>query len=281
MQVISASILLLAWLTSGRRVDAQGPFCSQALGAARQSARFNQCSCPHEPICSQCYDGGDKSTAVCTNGCYYCDSTLGTCGYFNVASTYASVDVFIGDTLMTVYILARAYNWYYMKGRTGTLTYTLDTEGFCKVAVNGQQCDSCVLYSCINYSGLEPAIDCSNIEAGATATAPCSGNAFGGWASLDDSALQGILAPLAFPYYGCSMGTTHLGTTEEVFGPTTPQPTTRTPTTKKPTTRKPTIKKPTTNKPTTRRPTTRRPTTRTPTRKPSKKPSFKPTTKPL
>lgn len=216
MQVISATILLFAWFVARSLVAAQDSWCPFALYLARQTANPEQCNCPHPPSCNgECLYG---DIASCSSGCYFCDS-LGICGYVVVVAGYGVAYIPIGDDMFPMHYEWQNYTWYYVKGRTGTLTYYYTRyDDSCRVIIDGEECASCVLHTCDkdNITSVEPAIDCSNLDAGATASDPCSGRAFGGWASLDDSALNGILAPLALPYYGCHIGTTHVAKEGEV-----------------------------------------------------------------
>ena len=251
MHLIIVAILLLACLVERSRVAAESVYCSQAQSLARLASSTDQCNCPIKPTCVGCIDGGNSGTYDCFNECFYCDSTLGICGAYGVEASYVRTEIFLGNSWVTRYFQVFIYSWTYTKGRIGNFLYTYTTEGTCRVEVNGVTCKSCTLYTCNNYKGLEPAIDCSNIEGNANdiTNVPCTGRVWGGWTSLDDSALAGVLAPLAMPYIGCQMGTTHIATDVEALGKPTPKPS-----------RKP---------------------TRKPTKKPTRKPTRKPTAKPL
>ena len=203
MKVTSAMIyLLVGFVARCIRVDAQFSFCDETLTTASASASSNPCNCPLDPVCGECLDEDTYAITSCINGCVYCDSVLGdgVCGIYEVAHGISK----------TVGASAIVYGWSFVSGRTGTLTYRYDSNNECVVTIDGQECSECTLYSCTGSDLVEPVIDCTNIEAGATASDPCSGRAGGGWASLDESAMQGVLAPLAIPYYGCQMGTTSL-----------------------------------------------------------------------
>jgi hypothetical protein len=77
------------------------------------------------------------------------------------------------------------------------------------VTVNGRSCASCRLVECLGGKD-EPTGDYTNIEAGARAMA-CSGRSAGGPVPLDESALDGTLAPLAYPHLLRQRGATVLG----------------------------------------------------------------------
>jgi hypothetical protein len=117
---------------------------------------------------------------------------------------------------------------------------TLTTLFFnCDVAVNKQACTKCEMISCGAPNQFkEPSINCTNLTErgrgkiqrwylyatrGATA---CSGRSAGGPVSLDESALNGILAPLAYSHLLCQRGMVVVGNPTPTIptGPTAADP---------------------------------------------------------
>jgi hypothetical protein len=175
-------------------VYSQTELCSQARTAASLSASGNGCGCLLPTSCQECIDGGDQGLVQCSNGCFYCDISQTFCGMFSYLVSKATAEVFTGSTTMPITFAIYSYLWEYVQGRNGFLRLHINFfSNTCEVFVNDQQCSSCTMYSCTN-GNLEPSIDCTNLEAG-------------GLTSLDDTALNGILGPLAFPYWGCQEGT--------------------------------------------------------------------------
>jgi hypothetical protein len=197
---------VLLYTSSLAKVHGQ---CPGVLEKARQLATYSQCGCTAEPVCDQCVNTGGGSRPItqarCTHGCVLCDKTKSICGTQTYSATRGSQEIFIGDRLVPVVILQNQYLWQYTKGLSGNLVYTWNSESVCSVTINNLKCASCTMYKCTDTGLLEPLIDCSNLEAGATTT-PCAGRTFGGFTSLDESALSGVLVPLAIPFQGCVGG---------------------------------------------------------------------------
>jgi hypothetical protein len=199
-----------------------GTFCETAGAFAFELAVGEQCSCPRLPSCnSACGVGSlDSAVVVCDSGCYYCDSTQTVCGSysFNVVQTETVPFVILGILYPAVPITVYSYSWTYTKGRTGHLVYLFNFyDNTCEVEVDGQNCTSCKARKCTSDGTIFSSIDCTNLEAGAVSTsAPCGGNSTlgGGLVALDESALDGVLAPLAIPFWGCRQGTWGLQTND-------------------------------------------------------------------
>lgn len=207
MRVISANILL-ACVAS--RVAGQN-FCDDSLARANFTASSSDtCNCPYQPACNDCItDASYNDVTECANRCIYCVEALGICGSYSSGALFDILGYYKDSVL-----------WTYTEGRTGTLRLDYDfDDSYCAVTINDEECTSCSPTTC-TIGGIDLEINCTNIEAGATSD-PCTSRVYGGWASLDDSALNGLLGPLAIPYYGCKIGTTTLKM-EEVTGTVAP-----------------------------------------------------------
>ncbi|KAI2490402.1 hypothetical protein MHU86_24158 [Fragilaria crotonensis] len=195
---VASAISILAWLVSCIAVQS-GP-CEENVTLSYAYVLSKPCNCTNEPVCtSDCngdvYDFSATIDIDCQNKCVYCVSALGVCGTVQISTFFRTDEVEVSGPdswhLEPITVEDIHYIWTYTKGRNGTLDYLFSRYGSltsCSVTINGQECASCVHDSCPD-GNIEPNIDCSNLEAGATATA-CNSRAFGGWASLDDSALK-------------------------------------------------------------------------------------------
>jgi hypothetical protein len=203
------------------------PGCDYVLWSAGHVSN-NSCGCRALPKCSKCqtYDP-HVYVASCINGCEYCDAATGTnCGTLQKQDRWGTYTMYILGFWYTSTLYDMEYTWTYTRGKSGSIVYRFRSDDYrgthtCNVTVNGQSCASCQYLKCNNTDTLtnrEPTIDCTNLQAGATATA-CSGRTAGGPISLDESAMTGILAPLAYPYLLCQRGAAVLGT-----GSITPPP---------------------------------------------------------
>jgi hypothetical protein len=208
MFVLFTLLFALSW-SPGRgqlRVD-----CSWAVTDA-QGVANNNCGCKAPPVCLPCSRVIDTYGATCLNGCEYCDQSLSTCVIVDKLAIWGSYDLDVFGVIIPQLTSYEKYEYSYTKGGNGSVIYWNDNGDTCGVTVNGKKCASCTLRQCGGSTNFaEPTINCTNLEAGATATA-CSGNSAGGPVSLDESALNGILAPLAFPNLLCQRKATVLGT---------------------------------------------------------------------
>jgi hypothetical protein len=222
MSPTSIPALLLALLLLFPQLNGQTSLnCNIARITANELASFNDCSCTAPVTCNPCVStglDGQGGIVTCSNGCTYCEGTKSICGVFGsgVARSEVQINTGLGFSPITVVLLTFSYSWAYTKGRAGTLVYTAG-DGNCAVWINATQCRSCSLVTCAADQTLQPTIDCTNLERGATATA-CSGRLGNGFASLDESALTGILAPLAVPYYLCQRGVVVLDSSGSPMG---------------------------------------------------------------
>jgi hypothetical protein len=188
--------------------------CDSLRTSLNQRLTRNSCGCTVTPKCNACADLGSVQVASCVGGCAYCDQSQTNCVTPHQTLTQASGRTFYTYSVFTT--------WNYTKGRSGSVYYSYSdgTSGNydnCLVQVNGRNCSSCKMVDCEGKPiRREPNIDCTNLEAGATATA-CSRPYIEADVSLDESALYGILAPMAYPHILCQRGVTVLGT-----GPASP-----------------------------------------------------------
>jgi hypothetical protein len=184
---------------------------SSGCDLARTAAVFvssNLCGdCTLPPVCSAC--NAAEQRVVCTSGCAYCDATTQSiCGVMrkDVIVTYGIVP---GLGFSSIYSVTDSFA--YTKGRQGTVSYSWTTAGLdCAVHVNDQVCESCRRASfCLGKIATEANVNCTNLQAGATATACPLPLYFAGPIPLDELAINvttGILAPFAFPHVLCQRG---------------------------------------------------------------------------
>jgi hypothetical protein len=170
------------------------------------------CGCAAQPTCGSCSTVGNTNGTSCWDSCEYCDQSQSTCVMINKVSIWGIND----QNKSSQWTSYEEYEWRYTKGRKGSIIYWSDEKNRCGVTVNGKFCASCNVILCTD--GYSPTIDCTNLQAGATATA-CSTKSFGRPLWLDESALNGILAPMAYSNLLCERGTTTLET-----GTTIPNP---------------------------------------------------------
>jgi hypothetical protein len=194
-----------AWFLLTALVDCQ---LDDGCEKARNSAQFvanNSCGCAVPPVCSTCASSFQTNRVTCISGCAYCDASVPSiCGTM-------TKDVNCSRATGGDYFLS--FTWKYIKGRQGTVSYGWNTENTaCAVQANNRMCSSCLRPGfCCNAAPArlttEPNIDCTNLEMGTTATT-CVNNRprLDLPVSLDESALSGILSPVAFPHLLCQQG---------------------------------------------------------------------------
>lgn len=153
--------LVLMWLmSSGRAYGDEISTCAEVRGLAYGQVS-ELCGCSVD-TCQPCnYIAYGSASVVCSNGCQYC--AFGVCVVY-AGSASRSDETAAGLSL--VYVLGFAFT--YTKGRSGTFAFSSDGE-YCNAFFNNVACSCQMNYCDASLTTAEPFIDCSNIQAGATA----------------------------------------------------------------------------------------------------------------